>query len=96
MAELIEEGTNPRRQAFIMAAGEFLECASVTYQQSDKQRKVCGRRASDVFYDSGYFTFAAQHARKAKAYDRALEIVQTCPVDDEVTKTINSVCQVIF
>jgi hypothetical protein len=109
MAELIEEGTNARRQAFIMAATEFLACASVTYQQSDKQRKVCGfraakcyaragqdRKASDVFYDSGYFTLAAQHARKAKAFDRALEIVQTCPVDDEVARTIKSVCQVVF
>ena len=60
MAELIEEGTTARQQAFNVAANEFLACASITYWQSDKQRIFCSFRAGNCYGRAGMDTLGKE------------------------------------
>lgn len=53
-------------------------------------------QASDAFYEARQFALAALQARKAAAFDRALEIVDNHVVEEDVATTIKSVCKMVF
>lgn len=105
LARVIEAGTDARKRSFLKAAKIFEECAQGSHDQS----RVCwvrcaecyveagdDRKASDAYCAAEEFTKGAQYARKAAAFDRAVEIIQTSQVDEHVAASIRAVCQVVY
>ncbi|KAG8815978.1 hypothetical protein FRC17_000507, partial [Serendipita sp. 399] len=104
-AKLIEVGTSARRAAFSEAARIFKECA----EERDSQSQICWlrsaecfveagdhRAASDAFCEAEEYTRGAIFARKAGAFERAVEIVESHDVEPSVVANITSVCQIVF
>lgn len=104
-ARLLKVGSNERRRAFANAADALLACAQGDHSQSRTCFLRAGecyaeaqknRKASDAFYNAGEFTRSAQYARKAAAFDRAIEIIREHPVDVAVAESIKSVCKIVY
>lgn len=52
--------------------------------------------ASNAFCNGHDYTRGAQHARKAGAFDRALEIIHKYSVEKAVAYKITEVCKVVY
>ena len=104
-ARLLEAGSSRRKTAFFDAGNHFSKCGAGDHEQSQKCYIRAGEcyaeagkdmEASDAFCKAKEFTKGAQHARKAANFDRAVEIIQSHPVEGFVAAKIVSVCQVQF
>ncbi|KAG8821829.1 hypothetical protein FRC18_011189, partial [Serendipita sp. 400] len=104
-AKLIEIGTPARKASFLEAAHIFKECA----EKRDSQSQICWMKsaecfveagdhkaASDAFCEAQEFTRGAEFARKAGAFDRAVEIIDSHDVEPIVVEAITAVCQMVF
>lgn len=104
-ARLLEVGSNKRKKAFLEAANTLLACAQGNHSQS----RTCFLRAaecytetqedlkaSDAFCNGGEFTRGAQYARRAGAFDRAMEIIRGNSVDKAIAENIKSVCKIVY
>ncbi|KAG8809366.1 hypothetical protein FRC17_003478, partial [Serendipita sp. 399] len=104
-AKLIEVGTPARRAAFSEAACIFKKCA----EERDSQSQICWLRSAECFVEAGYhraasdafceaeeYTRGAVFARKAGAFERAVDIVESHDVEPSVVANITSVCQIVF
>ncbi|KAG8794853.1 hypothetical protein FRC16_010327 [Serendipita sp. 398] len=104
-AKLIEIGTPARKALFLEAAHIFKECA----EKRDSQSQICWMKsaecfveagdhkaASDAFCEAQEFTRGAEFARKAGAFDRAVEIIDSHDVESIVVEAITAVCQMVF
>jgi tetratricopeptide (TPR) repeat protein len=99
---------NPKRRAiFLEAAKIFKQCAEETSTPQIKRAyyKTLGkclaeagkyRKASDAYYLAMEYTLAAQHARKAGDFDRALQIIDNHFVDSKVASLIRQVSGVQY
>jgi tetratricopeptide (TPR) repeat protein len=104
-ARLLAAGSARRKAAFFDVGNHFLKCGAGEHEQSQKCYIRAGEcyaeagkniEASDAFCKAKEFTKGAQYSRKAADFDRAVEIVQSYPVDEPVAAKIISVCQVQF
>jgi tetratricopeptide (TPR) repeat protein len=104
-ARLLEVGSNKRKLAFLEAANTLRACAQGEHSQSRTcflRAAECyaeareDRKASDAFYNGGDFTRSAQFARKAGAFDLALEVIRQHTIDEAVAESIVDVCKVVY
>ena len=98
-----------RIPAFRAVAAQFRDCAAISNKRKEKSAyyRIAAecylaatdiRRAAQAYLDAGEYTLSAQYFRKANAFDKAVEVVQTHEpfVDTDVAESILSVAKLYY